>query len=117
MTELAAYTYAQVTAISEQLYKQRQEPQIKISLNYALVRQAHVLGESAPAVAINGKPTVQLTHTARIQIKPTNGATTVRSLAPRTAVTVLKSEGDWTLIAQDGRPLGYVATRDLVPMQ
>ena len=117
VTELAAYTYAQVTAISEQLYKQRQEPQIKISLNYPLVRQAHVLNESAPAVATTGKPLVQLTHTAQIQIKPANGATTVRSLAPKTAVTVLKSEGDWTLIAQDGKPLGYVATRDLAPMQ
>lgn len=117
VTELAAYAYAQVTAISEQLYKQRQEPQMKITLNYPLTRQSNVLNEHGPAVATSGKPTVQLTHTAQLQIKPASGATVVRSLAPRTAVTVLKTEGDWTLIAQEGRPLGYVATRDLAPMQ
>jgi hypothetical protein len=40
----------------------------------------------------------------------------VRSLAPKTAVTVLRSEGGWSLIAAEGKPLGYVATRDLAPM-
>ncbi len=117
VTELAAYVYAQVTALSEQVFRQRQSPQMKITLNYPLTRQTRVLTDDAPAVAANDKPKVQLAHTAQLQIKPSSGATVVRSLAPKTAVTVLRSEGGWSLIAAEGRPLGYVATRDLVPLQ
>ena len=117
VTELAAYVYAQVTAISEQVFKQRQEPQMKITSNYSLTRQARVLRDDGPAVVLDTKPTFQLAQTAALQIKPANGAMVVRSLSPKTAVKVLKSEGGWALVAQDGKPLGYVATRDLVPIQ
>jgi hypothetical protein len=54
---------------------------------------------------------------AQLQIKPGSGATVMRSLSAKTAVTVLKSEGGWSLIASEGRPLGYIATRDLAPIQ
>ena len=117
VTELAAYVYVQVTAISERVFKQRQEPQMKITSNYALTRQAHVLQDATPLIAMENKPTYQLAQTAQLQIRPSNGATVVRSLSAKTAVTVLKSEGGWSLIASEGKPLGYVATRDLVPMQ
>ncbi len=117
VAELAAYVYAQVTSISERVFKQRQEPQMKITLNYPLTRQTRILSNDAPAIAANDKPKVQLAHTAQLQIKPSSGATVVRSLAPNTAVTVLRSEGGWSLVAAEGRPLGYVATRDLGPLQ
>ncbi|MBX9821138.1 MAG: SH3 domain-containing protein [Afipia birgiae] len=51
----------------------------------------------------------------KVAAKPANGATLVRSLSPKTVVTVLESEGGWLLIASQGRPIGYVATRNLVP--
>jgi WD40 repeat protein/uncharacterized caspase-like protein len=117
VTELAAYVYAQVTATSERIFKQRQEPQMKITLNYPLTRQAHVLADDAPAVAMETKPTYQVKQTAQLQIKPSNGATVVRSLSAKTAVTVVKSENGWSLIARGGKPLGYVATRDLAPIR
>jgi hypothetical protein len=41
----------------------------------------------------------------------------VRKLDAKTPVTLVKDEAGWTLIARDGRPLGYVATRDLTPLQ
>jgi WD40 repeat protein/uncharacterized caspase-like protein len=117
VTELAAFVYSQVIAISEKVFKQRQEPQMKITLNYPLTKQAHVLQDERAPVAMDVRPTYQLAQTASLQIKPSSGATVVRSLSPKTAVTVLKSEGGWSLIASEGKPLGYVATRDLAPMQ
>src|SRR5262249_50600506 len=116
VAELAAYVYAQVTAISERVFKQRQEPQMSIAVNYPLTRQARVLRDDMPAVATGGTPTFQLTQAAALQIRPANGATVVRSLSAKTAVTVLRSEGGWSLIASEGKPLGYVATTDLAPM-
>ncbi|MCX7308752.1 MAG: caspase family protein [Afipia sp.] len=117
VSELAAYVYAQVSSTSERVFKQRQEPQIKINLNYPLTKQTRVLQDSTPLIAMDTRPTFQLTQEAQLQIKPTSGATIVRSLSPKTAVTVLKSENGWSLIASGGRPVGYVATRDLAPIQ
>jgi WD40 repeat protein/uncharacterized caspase-like protein len=114
VTELAAYVYAQVIMISEKVFRQRQEPQVKITLDYALTRQAQVLKDSPPAMAV-GKPTYQVAQTASVQVKPATGATVVRSLSAKTGVTVVKSEGAWSLIARDGKPIGYVATRELTP--
>jgi tetratricopeptide (TPR) repeat protein len=88
---------------------------MKIALNFPVTRQGHVLKDNAPAVATDAKPSYHVTHNAQLQIKPSNGATAVRSLSPQTGFTVLQNEGGWALIGSEGRPLGYVATRDLVP--
>ena len=117
VSELAAFVYAEVTAISERVFKQRQEPQMKITSNYALTRQARVLVDNAPAIATDARPAYQLTQNTQLQIKPSSGATVVRSLSAKTPVTVLESKNGWALVASGGRPLGYVATRDLAPTQ
>ena len=117
VSELATYVYSQVSSISERVFRQRQEPQIKINLNYPLAKQTRVLQDDVPAIALDTKPGFQLTQEAQLQIKPTNGGTIVRSLTPRTAVTVIRSENGWSLIASGGKPLGYVATKDLAPIQ
>lgn len=115
INELAAYVYAQVTTLSEQVFRQRQEPQIRIASSYPLTKRGRVLAGELPAVAENNAPPVLLAQTADLQIKPGPGATVVRSLNAKTPVTVLKSEGGWSLVASGGRPVGYVATRDLTP--
>jgi uncharacterized caspase-like protein len=115
VSELAAFVYAQVTAISERVFKQRQEPQMKITLNYPLTKQTHFLQDEVPVAM--AKPTYQLTQAASLQIKPGSDATVVRGLSSKTAVTVLESKNGWSLIASEGKPLGYVATRDLAPVQ
>lgn len=112
VSELAAYVYAQVSAISEKVFRQRQEPQMKITANYPLIRQGRVLSDVEDLEA-GALPTVQLRQEAQLQIKPISGATVVRSLSANTKVNVLKSDGGWSLIASEGKPLGYVATRDL----
>jgi hypothetical protein len=35
----------------------------------------------------------------------------------KTDVTVLESKNGWSLVASEGKPIGYVATRDLAPVQ
>ena len=117
INELAAYVYAQVTTLSEKIFKKRQEPQIRIASSYPLAKQGRVLAGDFNAVAQDNTPTFQLAQKADLQIKPSNGATVVRSLNAKTKVTVIKSEGGWSLVASGGKPLGYVATRDLAPAQ
>ena len=41
----------------------------------------------------------------------------MRSLSAKTPLTVLESNNGWSLVASEGKPLGYVATRDLAPVQ
>lgn len=90
---------------------------MKITANYALARQARVLPSDAPTVAMETGPAFELKQTAALQISPLSGATVVRSLSAKTTVSVLKTEGDWTLIASGGKPIGYVPTRDLARVQ
>jgi hypothetical protein len=49
--------------------------------------------------------------------KPRGRATIVRNLSARPPVTALESKEGWPLVASGGKPLGYVATRDLAPLQ
>ena len=116
VTELAAYVYSQVAALSEKTFKQRQEPQMKITANYPLARKAHVLQDNVSPIAIQTKPNYQLTQAAQLQVRPHEGATVVRSLSAKTELTVLSSEGGWALVASEGKPLGYVSTRNLTPI-
>lgn len=45
------------------------------------------------------------------------GSTAVRKLGPGAAVALVKTEGGWTLVAREGQMLGYIATKDLLPIQ
>ena len=42
--------YAAVTALSVQVFKERQEPQIRITANYAFAKPTRVLPELRPAL-------------------------------------------------------------------
>jgi uncharacterized caspase-like protein len=112
LSELATYVYAQVTSISERVFRHRQEPQIKVSLNFPLTGQGQVLKDS-PAVA-QAAPTLQLAQSTQLQIKPGTGAKVMRTLSAGTSVAVIRSEGAWSLVARDGKVLGYAPSRDLL---
>jgi uncharacterized caspase-like protein len=116
LSELAAYVYGQVSELSQKVFKQRQVPQMKITANYPLTRQTRILQDEVTPVA-EAKPNYQLAQTAQLQIQPNAGATVVRSLSAKTPVTVLESRNGWSLVASEGKPIGYVATRDLAPVQ
>jgi WD40 repeat protein/uncharacterized caspase-like protein len=115
VSELAAYVYAEVAELSQKVFKQRQVPQMRITANYPLTKRTRLLQDATSPVA-EAKPAYQVAQTAQLQIQPGAGGTVVRSLSAKTAVTVLENSNGWSLIAADGKPIGYVATRDLAPM-
>jgi hypothetical protein len=117
VTELAAYVYAEVSALSEQVFGARQVPQVRIAGNYSLVNQAAVLNGAEPGLSIAAKPTHLLSAASELLIEPVFGAPSVRKLDANTPVTLVKSERGWTLVAREGRPIGYVAAGELAPMQ
>jgi WD40 repeat protein/uncharacterized caspase-like protein len=114
VNELAAYVYAQVSELSQKVFSQRQVPQMRITASYPLTKQMRILTEETIPVS-EIKPSYQLEQSARLQIMPGLGATVVRSLAAKTAMTVLGSKDGWSLVANQGKPIGYVATRYLLP--
>ena len=117
VAELAAYVYAQVTALSEQVYKQRQVPQVRITGNYSLAKPTQIFAGKEPGIVMPGKATHQVTAAAELLVLPAMGARRVRKLDAKTPVTLVKSDAGWTLVAREGRPLGFVATKDLAPIQ
>jgi hypothetical protein len=117
VAELAAYVHAQVSALSAKVFRQRQVPQVRITSNYALAKPARVLAATASEIVIPGRPTHQLASASELLVMPALGARQVRKLGANTPVTLVNSEGGWTLVAKDGRPIGYVATRDIAPLQ
>jgi uncharacterized caspase-like protein len=117
VAELAAYVYAEVSTLSEQVFGSRQVPQVRIAGNYPLVNQAAVLRGAAPGLTIAAKPTHTLSAASELLIQPAFGAVSVRKLDANTAVTLVKSEDGWTLVAREGWPIGYVAAGGLTPMQ
>jgi WD40 repeat protein/uncharacterized caspase-like protein len=116
VNELAAYVYGEVAELSQKVFKQRQVPQMRITANYPLAKQTRVIHDETTPVAA-ASPNFQVSEAAQLQVEPGPGATVVRALSAKTAVTVLESRNGWSLIASDGKPLGYVATRDLKPLQ
>jgi WD40 repeat protein/uncharacterized caspase-like protein len=116
LNELAAYVYAQVSEVSQKVFKQRQVPQMKLTSNYPLAKQMRILEDETTPVAA-AKPIYQVSQAAQLQVQPGPGATVVRSLFAKTDVTVLESKNGWSLVASEGKPIGYVATRDLAPVQ
>jgi hypothetical protein len=56
------------------VFKERQEPQIRITSNYALAKPAHVLGDATPAIVIPDKLTHQITNAADLFVVPARGA-------------------------------------------
>ncbi len=116
LNELAAYVYGQVSELSQKVFKRRQVPQMKLTGNYPLAKPTRILTDEATPVA-EGKPSYQVAQAAQLKVAPGTGATVVRSLTANTRLTVLESRNGWSLVASEGKPLGYVATRDLAPAQ
>jgi uncharacterized protein YgiM (DUF1202 family) len=105
-----------VSELSQKVFKQRQVPQMKITANYPLAKQTRILQDEVTPVA-EAKATYQVAQTALLQVQPSPGATVVRSLTANTKVSVLESKNGWSLVASEGKSRGYVATRDLAPVQ
>jgi len=117
MAELAAYVYAQVTALSDQVFKEHQEPQIRITgSDYSLAITTNLVGSAEPGIVIASKPTHTLSAGIDLLVQPGLGARRVHKLDAQTPVTLVRTEGGWDLVARDGKPLGYVAAGRLAPI-
>ena len=100
------------------MFKERQEPQIRITANYPLAKPTRVLGDAAPGIAIPDKPTHQIASPTELLVVPSLGARRVRKLDASTPVTLVNSDGRLDAgRARRARSLGYVASKDLVPLQ
>jgi len=75
------------------------------------------LGKRNARVAALGKATHVVSTAANLFAATAPGSTPIRKLNPGTAVTLVKREAGWTLVAREGKTLGYVASTDLVPIQ
>jgi hypothetical protein len=69
------------------------------------------------APVIPSKPTHFVTTLADVFADTDAGSAAIRKLNAGTAVTLVKTEGSWALIAREGKSLGYVAATDLIPIQ
>jgi WD40 repeat protein/uncharacterized caspase-like protein len=117
VAELATYVYAQVTALSEKVFKQRQVPQVRITGNYSLAKPTQIFAGKEPGIVISAKATHQTAAASELLVLPAVGARRVRKLDAKTPVTLVKSDAGWTLVAREGRPIGFVAAKDLSPVQ
>jgi uncharacterized caspase-like protein len=111
VTELAAYVYAEV---NEQSHGS-QVPQMRITADYPLANRTQVLRDQRSPAVGRTRNVYEVSQSARLQIEPGVGATAVRSLPAKAAVEVLESKDGWSLVAKDGKPIGYVDVRDLTP--
>jgi hypothetical protein len=64
-----------------------------------------------------GKATHVVSTAANLFAATAPGSAPIRKLSTGTAVTLVKREAGWTLVAREGKILGYVATTDLIPIQ
>ncbi len=117
ITELAGHVDARVPEISQSAFGQRQLPQMNIvGSNFPLAKRTAAVSDrlsKTQSPAISKKPT-------HVVIKPTDLfpkvggiGKTLAKLKPGTMVTLVRTENGWTLIAKEGKQLGFVVDGSL----
>jgi WD40 repeat protein len=119
VTELAGYVDQRVPDLSYEAFKYRQVPQMKIvGSNFPLAAKTLVLGTEAPStMAIPSKPTHVVIAPSPVHEAPGADSTTLQQLAPGAQVVLVETVNGWTLIARDGKKLGYVEEKALLRLQ
>lgn len=121
VTELAGHVDAQVPEISYKAFGFRQVPQMKIvGSNFPLAKRTAALSDQpadAKQPAISKKPTHVVITPTDLFPEAGGAGTVVTKLKPGTLVTMVRTESGWTLIAKDGKQLGFVADGSLLKAQ
>jgi WD40 repeat protein/uncharacterized caspase-like protein len=131
VSELADYIDQKVPDISFDAFKLRQIPQRSIvGNNFALTNKTEVLAAAAGAEAskvatktalpiIDGKATHVVVAPSLLEVFESVGAAgpSTMKLPAGTLVTVMKNADGWSLIAKEGKLLGYVTSVGLAPVQ
>jgi hypothetical protein len=115
LTELAGFVDEVVPQITEKQFGLRQYPQMSLQgSDFSLVRKTNALGSasSEPPSSAHDAPPTKATHVVIEPVKVRIGASAksaaVTELAPATLIVVVRTENGWSLIARDGKILGYV---------
>jgi uncharacterized caspase-like protein len=123
VTELAGYIDQKVPDLSFEAFKLRQVPQMKIvGSNFPLTGKFAALSDapaqtSPAAAAIPTRPTHVVITTATVrQTAAANGAA-VTELPAGSQVTLVQTEGQWVIVARDGKRVGYVEEKSLLRLQ
>jgi WD40 repeat protein/uncharacterized caspase-like protein len=119
MTELAAHVDTIVPDISLKAFGFRQVPQMKIvGSNFPFAKLASAVAASSADTKrpVPTKATHVVVQAASVYLSPSSGEPIVQ-LAPGTTVSLMRTEQGWTLVARDGKQLGYVAREYLAPLQ
>lgn len=117
VTELAGHVDAHVPEISQEAFGQRQLPQMNIvGSNFPLAKRIAVLSDQ---LSEPKKPSVS-TKPTHVVIRPSDlfaeaGGTGAVSehLKPGTALTLVRTANGWTLVARDGKQIGFVQAANL----
>jgi WD40 repeat protein/uncharacterized caspase-like protein len=119
VTDLAHYVDQAVPEISQSAFKWRQVPQMSIvGSDFPLAAKVSVLEDVAPpAAAVPLKPTHVVIAPADVFARAGGSGAVVTHLAPGTQVRLVETKDGWTLIARDGRAIGYVEPKALAGLQ
>lgn len=118
VTELAGYLDRRLPELSQAAFGFTQVPQMKLVGNsFPLARATAVLDEAAAALVIASEPTHVIIQPADVLAEAQEGGARVVALAPGSAVRLLRSENGWSLIARDGKEIGYVHDAVLARIQ
>jgi WD40 repeat protein len=115
VTELMEHVDGLVPEITSKTWNTRQVPRSLFQgTNFALARE---LPSIAPAsgedMIVSSKPTHVNTELLKIFKEAGDAGAVVKELQPFSTVTLVKTEKGWSLIAKDGKVLGYVAETNL----
>lgn len=117
VTELASYVDRTLPVISQNAFGYRQVPQMNIRGNsFPLATPTKVLDDSVEQPVITKAPTHVVIAQTDLFGAP-SGAKIAESLKPGTLVTLIKKADGWSLVARDGKELGYVEDQNLARMQ
>lgn len=113
VTELAGYVDAAVPEITQKAFGQRQLPQMSIQgSDFALAKKIDELvadtGIAPPSTDVPTKPTHVALELLKVFKDAGNAGEMVLELKPGTTFAIVKTENGWSLIARDGKAIGYV---------
>jgi WD40 repeat protein/uncharacterized caspase-like protein len=111
LAELIQHVDGLVPAITEKRWGARQFPQMDAyGANFPVARQVAALAPAQDeAIIIPIKPTHVSAEPLQIFKEAGGSGVAIGELLPFRTVTLVKGEGEWALIARDGKLLGYVA--------
>ena len=118
VTGLAHYVDQAVPEISQRAFDWRQVPQMSVvGSDFPLAARVSVLEDGASAAVIPLKPTHVVIAPADVFAQAGGSGPVVTRLTPGTQVRLVETKDGWTLIAREGKAIGYVEPKALAGLQ